>query len=169
MRLVPTFIRLGMVILISGAATAPAHAFDLTGHWVGKYSCKNFHGTKDASINKNSTLAITQTGNTFAANIDAANAGHNFRYNGLAVPDAKSPDTKGEAVLLGCHLANTLASHGATLDGELQRASVKTKGGTFKATFKSTSFFQDTLPEVGACKYTFKRTDTTDPGVTACP
>src|SRR5512143_1492420 len=32
-----------------GLAAVPAHAFDLTGHWVGKWSCKGFDGGKFSS------------------------------------------------------------------------------------------------------------------------
>jgi hypothetical protein len=170
MRLVPTFLRAATAIVLLSTIGTPAYAFDLTGNWVGKYTCKGFDGTKFTGGNKTSTLAITQTGNTIAANIDAAFPAPDgdFRYNGFAIPDSKSPDTKGEVVILGCHLANTAAS-AAVGDGELMRGSVKTKAGTFKATFKSTSIFQDDFPDVGTCKYSYKRVDTNDPGVAACP
>ena len=46
---------------------------------------------------------------------------------------------------------------------------MKTKAGTFKATLKATSIFQDDIPEVSICKYSYKRIDTNDPGVPACP
>lgn len=49
------------------------------------------------------------------------------------------------------------------------RASVKTKLNSTKATFKGTSIFADNGPDVGTCKYSYKRVDTTDPNLTACP
>jgi hypothetical protein len=112
-----------------------------------------------------STLAITQSGGSFAAAIDANT--DNFTYNGVTITDVKDAN-KGEVVLLGCHLANTLPA--AQDDGELVRASVKTKDGTFKASFKGTSIFADGFPEVGTCKYTYKRIDTTppDPALSPC-
>jgi hypothetical protein len=149
--------------LCLSAASVPAHAFDLTGHWTGKWSCKGFDGTKFTSGNKESTLAITQSGGTFAAAIDAST--DNFTYNGVAITDIKDAN-KGEVVLLGCHLANTLPA--GQDDGELVRASVKTKLDTFKASFKGTSLFTDAFPEVGTCKYSYKRIDTTDPAVGPC-
>ncbi|MBI3768108.1 MAG: hypothetical protein HY271_06370 [Deltaproteobacteria bacterium] len=112
-------------------------------------------------------MAITQGVSTFGVVIDAAIPDNNFTYNASAVPDAKKPNEKGEVALLGCHLGNTLPV--APFDGELVRASVKTKLGSSKATFKGTSFFADNFPDVGTCKYSYKRVDTNDPGVGACP
>ena len=174
MRAVPSFFRAATTLLILGAAIAPAHAFDLTGHWVGKFTCKRYDGTKLTFGNKNSTLDITQAGSVLAANIDAAipPPDGDLSYNGVAILDQKSPDTKGEVVLYGCHLANTPAPidpPGTPLDGELARAAVKTKVGIFKATLKAVSIFQDDKPEVGSCKYSYKRIDTIDPAVPACP
>jgi hypothetical protein len=150
------------VALCLSAAVAPAHAFDLTGHWTGKWSCKGFDGGKFTSGNKVSTLAITQSGGSFAAAIDASS--DNFTYNGVVITDTKDAN-KGEVVLLGCHLANTLPAQN---DSELVRASAKTKLNTFKASFKGTSVFADAFPEVGTCKYSYKRIDTTDPAVGPC-
>ena len=144
---------------------APAHAYDLTGHWVGKWSCKGFDATKFTSGNKNSTMDDTQTQATFAIAIDAAS--DDFTYNAVAIPDQKTPDQKGEAALLGCHLGTTLPA--APFDGELVRAQVSTKPGAVKASFKGTSIFADGFPEVGTCKYSYKRLDTTNPNVAACP
>jgi hypothetical protein len=148
--------------LTLGASVTPTHAFDLTGNWIGKWSCKGFDGSKFTSSSnlKPSTLAITQTGNTFGAVIDAADPNGDYTYNGFAILDGKSAD-KGEVTLLGCHLGTTLA--GPPFDGELVRATVKTKTNTFKASFKGTSIFSDDSPEVGTCKYSYKRTDTPPP------
>jgi hypothetical protein len=157
----PTFIVAVAASLTLGASTAPVHAFDLTGNWVGKWSCKGFDGTKFTSANKTSTMAITQTGDPFGVVIDAAIPDNNFTYNGFAIPDQKSAD-KGQVVLLGCHLGTALAGP-FPFDGELVRATVKTKPNTFKASFKGTSIFSDDFPEVGSCKYSFKRTDTPPP------
>jgi hypothetical protein len=93
----------------------PAHAFDLTGHWTGKWSCKGFAApfTNDANklVNKyttgnsESTLAITQSGGTFAALIDVGNG--DYPYNGFALTDAKDAH-KGEVIILACVNGNTL-------------------------------------------------------------
>jgi len=148
--------------MIVSAAAPAAHAFDLTGHWTGKWTCKGFDGTKFKGINKESTMAITQSGTTIAADID----GGLFSFNGLAVFDATKPNEKGEAVLVQCGTDNLPQSGD---QGEIMRATVKTKLDSAKASFKSLSIFEDNAPEVGTCKYSYKRQDPNDPGVAACP
>jgi len=80
--------RIALVVLtfsiaMFGSASVPAaSAFDVTGHWVGKWSCKGFSApftddkgklvNKFTVSNKHSTLDITQNDQTFAAIIDAA-------------------------------------------------------------------------------------------------
>jgi hypothetical protein len=151
--------------MLLGVAVTPAHAFDLTGHWTGKWSCKGFDSTKFTSGNKGSTMDVTQVAGTFAIAIDAAT--DNFTYNAVAIPDLNKPNEKGEVALLGCHVGTTLPA--PPLDGELVRASVKTKANG-KATFTGTSVFADNFPEVGTCKYSYKRVPgSADPGLAACP
>jgi hypothetical protein len=161
------------VVLFSFATVVPAQAFDLTGHWTGKWSCKGFAAPFDrdgklvnkfTSSNGASTLAISQSGGTFGAVIDLNDG--TFRYNGFAMASVKTDDV-GEAVLLGCSTGNTLPS--AATGAEIMRAAVKTKGGTFKASFKAVSIFADDFPEVETCKYSYTRIDTIDPGVATCP
>ena len=153
-------------------AVTPAPAFDLTGHWAGKWSCKGFAApfTRDGKlVNKftsgrsESTLVITQSGGTFGAVIDPGNG--TYRYNGFSMNDVKDAN-KGEVVLVGCSTGNTLPP--PDTGAEILRAAVKTKGDTFKASFKGVSLFADDLPEVETCKYTYKRIDTADPGVALC-
>jgi hypothetical protein len=161
-----------VVAVASTMAATSARAFDLTGHWVGKYSCKGFAApfTSDGKlVNKfttgsdPSTLVITQNGATFGAIIDPGNG--TFRYNAFAMTGVKDANN-GEVVFLGCSTGNTLPP--ASTGAEILRASVKTKAGTFKASFKGISIFADDFPEVETCKYTYKRVDTNDPGVDVC-
>lgn len=144
-----------IAVLVATSISPGAYAFDLTGHWTGKFSCKGSDGTKFSLGNKSATLAITQTGNTIAAFAGG------FLYTGTQVPDAAKPE-QGEAVLFTCATSST------TGIGEIGRATVKTKIGTFKATIKATSVFATNAPRVGSCKYTYKRIDTIDPGVGGC-
>ena len=173
-------IRMMLLLTVTFFATAAsaAHAFDLTGHWEGKWSCKGvdpFEGKFTVSSQiKPSTLDITQVGGTFAAVVDAsvsAANGGDFPFNVFAIPDVKKPDEKGEVVLLACPNGNTVPPQDGG-SAEIIRAQVKTKANTFKASFKGASVFTDTFngaPEVGTCKYSYKRIDTTDPGVSNCP
>ncbi|MCC6766277.1 MAG: hypothetical protein IT293_16580 [Deltaproteobacteria bacterium] len=138
-----------------------AEAYDLTGTWVGKWSCKGFDGVKFTSGNKASTLRITQSGNAIAAELDNGV----YRYNGGAIPDIAKPD-KGEAALVACPNDNVPLSGG---ESEIMRAAVKTKASTFKAALKALSVFEDGSGGVGTCKYSFKRVDPVNPNVPDCP
>ncbi len=156
--------------LVLGVSAADAQLFNLTGHWTGTWSCKGVANDGKFTIaNKTSTLDITQAGQTFAATVDAADPIGNFSFNLFAVPDIKKPDQKGEVIALGCALANTVPP---TDVAEFARAQVQTKPNSFKASFKASSIFTDIFngdPEVGSCKYSYKRIDTNDPGVSNCP
>jgi hypothetical protein len=151
---------LGSLLLC--AASAPAlFAFDLTGNWTGKWSCRGFDGAKYTESNKTSTMAVTQLGNTINVNIDDGD----FFYNGGAIPDNGKPNEKGEAVLVQCGTDNLPV---ADPEGEVVRATVKTKLGSPKAGFKAVSIFENT-GDVGTCKYSYKRQDTVDLSVPPCP
>jgi hypothetical protein len=154
------FVTAFMAGLLLSTAT-PLCAFDLTGNWIGKWSCKGFDGAKFKSANPTSTLAITQVGDTIAASLDNGD----FLYNGRAITDVVKPE-KGEVVLAQCGTDNLPA---AGPEGEIVRAAVKTKPDTFKASFKALSIFDDDFPGVGTCKYSFKRQDQTEPGIAPCP
>jgi hypothetical protein len=140
-----------------------AHAYDLTGTWVGKWSCKGFDGGKFTDSNPSSTLRVTQTANTMAADIDNGE----FRYNGGAIPDTAKPE-KGDGVLHQCATSNLPLQ---VTESEIVRITVKTKPGAVKATLKAVSIFDtsDGGPAVGTCKYSYKRTDVANPNVLACP
>ena len=150
-----TFSVTTFAVIFAASMTPGAYAFDLTGHWIGKFSCKGFDGTKFSLGEKSATLAITQTGNSIAA------LAGGFLYTGTQIPDAAKPE-QGEAVLFTCGTSSSLGQ------GEIARATVKTKIGTFKATLKATSVFANNAPRVGACKYTYKRIDTIDPAIGSC-
>lgn len=147
-------------LLSLATAGSPALAFDLTGTWAGKWSCKGFDGEKFTTSNKNSTLRITQTGGNLAAELDNGD----YHYNGGAIPDAAKPE-KGEIVFDACANDNLPL---ADAESEIVRAAVKTKAGTFKASLKGTSIFEDNFGGVGSCKYTFKRLDVVNPNIAGC-
>ena len=161
------------MVLCLIVTVVPASAFDLTGHWTGKWSCKGFAAPFDddgklvnkfTSGNPTSTLAITQNGDAFGAVIDLGDG--TFRYNGFSMESATNADV-GEIFMLGCANANTPPS--AATGAEILRAKVKTKDGTPTASFKGFSIFVDDFPEAETCKYTFTRIDTDDPDVDTCP
>ena len=149
-------------LLASAALAQASQAFDLTGTWVGKWSCQGFDGASFKSSNKQSTIAITQTDNTIAANVDNGE----FFYNGGAIPDAGAPTTKGEAALNQCGTDNLPF---ATTEGEILRAKVKVNPESGAGSFKGLSVIETQFFEVLTCKYSYKRTDTVNPNVPACP
>jgi len=149
--------------MLAAAIVAPGASaqFVLTGTWEGRWSCKGFDGAKFSASNPASTLQITQTGNVLAVNEDGG-----IRYNGGAIPDAKSPATKGEIALLKCETDNLPL---AGPEGVLLRAKVKADPVKGTGRFKGLSIVESDAPEALTCKYVYKRTSTTDPGVAACP
>jgi hypothetical protein len=73
--------------LMLHAGVMSARAFDLTGHWVGTWTCKGFDGAKFSDQNKTSTLDITQSGTAIHAAFEGL-----FLYAGAAVPDPAKPE-----------------------------------------------------------------------------
>jgi len=150
--------------LLVGSTVTPGNAFDLTGHWVGKWTCKGFDGAKFSDRNDTSTLDITQSGAAIHAMFE-----HAFPYDGAAIPDAKKPE-KGEAVIIDCHTNAVMAADG---NSEIIRAPVATKAMSPKGVLKGLSILEnDVAPfgeEVQTCKYTYHRVDTNDPGIGSCP
>jgi len=141
--------------------TAPSlFAYDLTGTWAGKWSCTVFDGEKFKDGNKESTMTITQDGDVLNVNIDAGD----FLWNGRAIANTEKP-LKGEAIIIQCGTDNVPFGN----QGEMGRATVKTKLDSPKATFKMLTIFEGGSVQVGTCKYSFKRLDTTDPGNVPCP
>ena len=154
-----------LAMLVTAAVAAPAFAFDLTGHWVGKWTCKGFDGAKFKDENKTSTLDVTQSGATINAALEGA-----FLFAGVAIPDASKPE-KGEAVLLDCNTNDVPAE--ADGNSEIIRVSVATKVGGTKATFKGVSILENNVAPFGeqvqTCKYSYIRVSTSDPVVGSCP
>jgi hypothetical protein len=148
--------------LLAAAAVAPgASAFDLTGSWEGRWSCKGFDGAKFDASNPESTLQITQTGPVLAVREDGG-----IPYNGGAIFDTKSPTTKGEIALVKCETDNVPLGGP---EGVIIRAKVKADAEKGTGSFKGLSIVESGAPEVLTCKYVYKRTSTANPAVAACP
>jgi hypothetical protein len=146
--------------LLVTVIVAPARAFDATGTWLGKWSCKDFDGKKFSEGNPESTLQISQNDDVLAIDLD----GGSYRYNGRSLNDAAKPE-KGEAVFASCAIDNQPFVGGLS---EIIRVAIKTKPGALKATLKGQSIFENGA-SVGNCKYTFKRVSDQNPNVSDCP
>lgn len=138
------------------AAAAPATALDLTGTWVGKFTCKVYDGTLATFKVTDDTMAIPQVGDTFA--VDSAN-----QFSGVAVPDSRSPDKKGEAKMANCTTDNDPTNGG----DEIARLKAKVDRAKGKGKLKGVSVFTDP-GAFGACKWSYKLVDPSDPGATGC-
>ncbi|HEY2388822.1 MAG TPA: hypothetical protein VGK30_17840 [Candidatus Binatia bacterium] len=156
---------------LSGTASSGAGpvAFDMTGHWVGKFTCKGVDETGKFKDDDNpSTLDITQTGSLIAVSLDSGD----FSYNGSLIPDIKKPDVQGEVVLIGCNTNTTFVA--GDHSSEIMRAKVKTKANSVKASFSGISLFEINDAQFGesieTCKLSYKRVDAMPPvpAITGC-
>lgn len=134
-------------------AARPAEAYDLTGHWVGKWSCTGVtNGVKTKTTQATSTLVVTSlSGDKLAAFMDLQRG-----FLGIAIPDAAKPE-KGEAALVGCGTDEDPSNFGQT---EVGRWKVVTKGA--KGALSGTSVRSNGVGDVQTCKYKYKRVDTVD-------
>ena len=150
-------------IALAAALAQPAAAFDLTGTWTGKQTCKGSSAGEKFSFSIPSTLLVTQTG--AALNIHVVSDTGTDIYQGIGIDSTAKP-VNGDAYFVHCGTTD-VPETGDDFD-ESGRATVKTnESGT--GSFKGTSAFFNSEPEVASCKWSYKRTDAADPAVTGCP
>jgi hypothetical protein len=153
--------------LLLAVSPPAARGFDLTGHWVGKTSCKGLgDGAKFAG--KSDIVAdVSQSGR----DVNIGFQGFSFLTlaRAIAVPSAKNAD-KGEVGFVACD------NEPDPVFGVTGRAKVATKPskGTGTMRFVAIVAGKD-LNGLGVadatftCTGTLKRTSTVDPGVGGCP
>jgi len=141
------------------ALAAPAAAFDLTGTWEGKQTCGDFNGTAAKFTVPSSTIQITQVGTAIVMLVDGADY-----YNGVGIDATAKPET-GRTYFVHCGTSDV---PGNGVDGfdETGSASVKTKDNG-SGSLKGGSTFYNNNVDVGVCKWTYKRTSTTNPNLTS--
>ena len=150
------------VLETAASAGAAAQVFDMTGHWVGKFTCKGVDETgKFSEKDDPSTLDITQTGSLIAVSLDSGD----FTYNGSLIPDVKKPGVQGAAVLIGCNTNTTFVA--GDHSSEIMNAKVKTKANSDKASFSALSIFEINDAQFGesveTCKLSYKRVSSSPP------
>jgi len=165
LRIRTTTLTLAMVATFASHAAA----FDLTGTWIGTRKCQDLvQGVKEKFTDP-ATFQVTQTGDAIGIFADFGAAG-TTNYTGLANFLVAKPD-KGEFAMIHCG-TNDIVGDNTTYDS-VGRMQVTTKADKVKATLKGTTIFSDagtTPPSLGTCKWSLKRTDATDTGVsTTCP
>lgn len=152
-----------LIALLPLCTSLPAVALDLTGTWTGRFVCSEFDGAK-GKFPEDATLLISQNGNDL--NILWVDVGN---YSGVAIPDQRKPDAKGEAKMVECDTDADM------FDGydELARLRAKVNRNRGSGSLKGESFYAPNAPVAGlvagSCKWSFKRTDTADPAAGACP
>lgn len=157
-------------LLGASPSTATAQLFDLTGTWVGKLSCKSFETGSKVKFALEPVLQISQSGNQVGARLDFG--GTQEQFDGVANPDGKKPETKGQLALLRCGTDNVAGNDFGT--DEIGHFTVTTKPlPAEKASLKGVSIYSapgTATPEVGTCAWKWTRTDLTNPNISiGCP
>jgi len=149
------------------SSRATGQVFDLTGAWAGKLTCKTANAGVKTVVSTTPAVTISQNGNAIGVRVDFG-AGVVEQYTGLANPDGKKPDTKGEFGLIRCG-TDSVAGGTVPPADEIGRFTVTTKPApAIKATFKGTSVFSE-AQRIGTCSWKWTRTAVGDPGVaTSC-
>jgi hypothetical protein len=163
-------VRSGLAALVSVAALcavvpravdAAFITYDLTGTWTGTITCAEFvDGAKEKTVSTPS-MQVSQVGLNIGLTLDFG-GGNVDQYAGLANPDAKKPDEKGEFAVVFCGTNSEIAD---AVPDKLGRMVASTKPNKVKATIKGTTIFSDPpglVAHHGTCKWKFTRTDSTN-------
>lgn len=149
-----------------GLAVSPASAFDVTGSWAGKASCKGLADGQKFALKLDVGANLSQSGRD--VNIEFIGLQFLARASGIAIPDAKKPD-KGELGIVAC------GTHPEPVFGVTARGKVSTATGKTKATIKFVTIVAGkdfsglgVTDGTFTCVGTIKRTQTTNPGVGDC-
>jgi hypothetical protein len=142
------------------AAPAPSHAFDLTGTWQGKQTCRGFDFVGlGAKFNLLADITVSQDGDEVFARIGDSD------YAGRKIDDPNKPE-RGRLYLVRCTTDNVPGTALETDWDETADITVKTKA-TGSGTIKGFSTFID-IDGIGSCKWKFKRIGVVDPVLTGC-
>ena len=144
-----------------GLLAGQARAFDLTGTWEGKVTCKRTTSSGQTTITTTAdTLTITQSATD--VRLEDARFATPILYSGRPFAFTDDPDT-GALGFRSCGLSENPAAA-----GEMGNAKVSTKPSTGAGQFAATSILSDD-DGVETCKWKFTRTSAIDPGVAPCP
>jgi hypothetical protein len=133
-----------------------ASAVNLTGTWVGSYTCTGYNGSTFKVRNPDSTLLILHEKASLSASLD----GGEYLYNGAVIDDDFDPTARGELVINQC-TTNSLPLEGG--DGEIIRFSAKVNTVKGTGTLKGLGILESIVPNPGliTCKYKYKLLDQT--------
>lgn len=153
-------------ILGVGPRIAAGQDFSVIGTWTGSLTCKSFAGGVKTTTKTTPVMTVSQVGTQVGVQLDSG-GGNVERYTGLANPDGKKPETKGEVALIRCG-TDDIRGPEASSD-EIGRFTVATKAPpAVKASFKGTTVVAR-AESVSTCTWKWTRTDAADPGLsTSC-
>jgi len=153
-----------LAIVTSVGTVLPAHAFDLTGRWVGRESCRVYDGVlskESVEFGPSNPVRITQTGNSVAVVMGSATDG--VAYYGDVVSHPSKPKI-GRALLTECRSDTALSGYTEVIhfEGTASAAAARLRGESIVRTL---------FGEIGMCKWQLIRTSLDDPSVTCscCP
>jgi len=153
-----TFGWLGLALAASLALGAPAAAFDLSGTWTGKVTCR---GTFDgAPQGTTSTLLVDAGGSTLDLAVDG------LHFSAASYPAAGKPQ-KGEIAVIRC---DTNSTRSADFGGEFGRLRIVTNPSKGTGSIAGTSFKASVLlaRSVYTCHWAFKRISTAPVTLQGC-
>jgi hypothetical protein len=158
-----------VILIVAGAAPdvqAGGSVF-LTGTWTGKITCKGFFDGAKESFPLFPTITISQSGLDIAMRLSYSD-GPPEDYSGRLNPDPKKPLQKAEFAVVACGTNDQVGDATNQKFDEVGRMATSVKGfPEIKGTFKGLSIFSDygTPAAADTCKWSFKRTATTDPNL----
>ena len=155
-----TFGWLGLALAASLALGAPAAAFDLSGTWTGKVTCRGtFDGAPQATTST-STLLVDDGGSTLDLAVDGVH------FSAASYP-AAGHEQKGEIAVIRC---DTNSTRSADFGGEFGRLRVATNPSKGTGSIAGTSFKASVLvaSSVFTCHWAFKRISTAPVTLQGC-
>ncbi len=145
-----------------GPRVATGQMFDLTGTWAGSITCKGVNAGVKEKVKTTPVLQVTQDETRVGVQLDFG-GGVVLHYTGLANPDGKKPETKGEVALIRCGTDDQPGN--ALAPDELGRFTAGTKAPpVVKASLKGTTIL--TEPDrIGTCAWKWTRIGVVDPAL----
>jgi hypothetical protein len=150
---------------LAGASQAGSPLL-LTGTWEGSYTCKTeaAGGSGTFKPDAPSTLQITQSVPGGPLVVVLETGGELGTYSGTVVPSATS-NGEGAGAWVACGTSNSTATSAYS---EIETFTYKVSADG-KGTLKQNGVFVTNGGQVGVCKGTWKRIDTSSPAILGCP
>jgi hypothetical protein len=136
-----------------------AFAINLTGEWTGSISCTAFDGTSFRIPRSTSSLFISHSASAFAAHLEGGEGPTD--YSGQAVQQS-GVSARLQGIMVECHTTPSLTDRSEVVH-------LKATESSSAARLKGSSIFRDQGGDIGTCRWSFKRANKNDPGLSDCP